>query len=113
MSVPAPPPAPPAPPPPPQDIAPSEDISYRKLRPPKYPIQAVRQHVQGTVILKVLVGPDGRPQDITVQKSSGSRLLDNAAIDAVKTWMFNPGSKDGKPSSGYALVPIDFHLSEQ
>ncbi len=64
-------------------------------------------------MLKVLVGPDGVPQDIQVEKSSGSRLLDQAAIEAVKTWVFNPGSKGGKPAAGYALVPIDFNLSEQ
>lgn len=63
-------------------------------------------------MLKVLVGADGIPQDITVEKSSGSRLLDQAAIAAVKTWVFNPGQKGGKPSPGYALVPIDFNLSE-
>jgi protein TonB len=64
-------------------------------------------------LLKVLVGADGTPQEITVEKSSGSRLLDQAAIAAVKTWVFNPGQKGGKASSGYALVPIDFNLSEQ
>jgi protein TonB len=112
MSTPAPPPAPPAPPPPPDDIAPSENISYRKLRPPKYPAQAARQHQEGKVLLKVLVGADGTPQEVTVQKSSGSRLLDQAAIEAVKNWKFNPGSKGGRPAPGYALVPIDFHLSE-
>jgi len=112
MAVPAPPPAPPAPPAPPQDIAPSENISYRRMRPPKYPPQAVRQRITGEVMLKVLVGPDGSPQEITVEKSSGSRLLDKAAIDAVKNWMFNPGQKNGQPAPGYALVPIKFDLNE-
>ena len=82
------------------------------MRPPKYPPQAARQHQQGKVLLKVLVNADGTPGEVTVQKSSGSRLLDQAAIEAVKSWMFNPGSKGGRPSSGYALVPIDFNLSE-
>ena len=112
MSVPAAPPAPPAPPPPPEDIAPSENISYRRMRPPRYPPMAARQHQEGKVLLKVLVGVDGSPQEVTIEKSSGSRLLDQAAIEAVKTWKFNPGSKGGRPATGYALVPIDFHLSE-
>jgi protein TonB len=114
MSTPAPPPAPPAPPAPPPDvdIAPSEDISYRKMRPPKYPPQAARQRQQGKVLLKVLVGLDGSPEEVTVEKSSGSRLLDQAAIDAVKTWKFNPGKKGGSPNRGYALVPIEFTLTD-
>jgi protein TonB len=82
------------------------------MRPPKYPPQAARQHQEGKVLLKVLVGLDGAPEEVTIEKSSGSRLLDMAAIEAVKTWKFNPGSKGGKPSRGYALVPIEFHLSE-
>ena len=60
----------------------------------------------------MLVGVDGSPEEVTVEKSSGSRLLDQAAIEAVKSWKFNPGSKGGKPSRGYALVPIVFNLSE-
>jgi protein TonB len=111
MSIPTPP-APPAPPPPPSDIAPSENISYRKLRPPRYPPQAVREHHTGKCILKVLIGADGSPKDVTVEKSSGYRELDQAAIAAVKTWTFNPGSRNGKPYEGYALVPFDFNLTE-
>lgn len=82
------------------------------MRPPRYPPQALRQRQQGKVILRVLVGEDGSAVEVTVQKSSGSRLLDQAAIEAVKTWKFNPGSKGGKPAQGYALVPIDFNLNE-
>ncbi len=112
MSTPAPPPAPPAPPAAPVDIAPSENISYRKMRPPKYPPQAVREHHTGKCILKVLIGTDGAPKEVTVEKSSGYRELDQSAIAAAKTWMFNPGSKDGKPYEGYALIPVDFNLSD-
>jgi len=93
-------------------VAPSENISYRKLRPPRYPPQAVREHHTGRVVLKVLIGVDGKPKDITVEKSSGHRELDRAAIAAVKTWVFNPGTRNGVPYEGYALVPFDFNLNE-
>src|SRR5574337_692698 len=106
MSIPTPP-APPAPPPPPQDIAPSENISYRKMRPPRYPPIAIREHHSGKVVLKVLIGLDGSPKEVTVERSSGYRELDQAAIAAAKTWIFNPGTRNGKPYEGYALVPID------
>ena len=92
------------------DIAPSENISYRRLRPPKYPPQAVRQRMEGKVVLKVLVGLDGKPEEITVEKTSGYRVLDQAAIAAVKTWVFNAGQKNGAASRGYALVPIEFKM---
>jgi len=112
MAIPAPPPAPPAPPAPPSDIAPSENISYRKLRPPKYPPQAIRQRHEGECVLRVLIGTDGKPKDVQVEKSSGFRELDRAAMDAVQGWVFNPGQRDGKSVEGWALVPFKFSLSE-
>ncbi len=64
------------------------------------------------MLLRVLVGLDGKPVQIEVEKSSRSRLLDRAAIDAVQGWVFNPGLRDGKPVQGWVLVPISFKLSE-
>ena len=106
------PPDPNAPPAPPVDIAPSENISYRKMRPPKYPPQAVREHHTGKCVLKVLIGVDGAPKEVTIEKSSGYRELDQSAVAAAKTWMFNPGRRDGQPYEGYALIPVDFNLTD-
>ena len=82
------------------------------MRPPKYPPQAVREHHTGKVILKVLIALDGSPKDITVEKSSGFRELDQAAIAAARNWSFNPGRRNGQLYEGYALVPIDFSLTD-
>lgn len=82
------------------------------MRPPKYPPQAVREHHTGKVVLKVLIGVDGSPKDVTVEKSSGYRELDQSAVAAAKTWMFNPGRRDGQPYEGYALIPVDFNLTD-
>ena len=68
--------------------------------------------MEGKVVLKVLVGLDGKPEEVTVERSSGFRVLDQAAIAAVKTWVFNAGMKGGGPSRGYALVPIEFNLNQ-
>jgi protein TonB len=109
----APPPAPPAPPAPAvADRGASEDLSYRKLRPPRYPPSALRRHEEGEVTLRVLVGIDGTPIRIEVEKSSRSRDLDQAAIEAVKQWRFNPSVRDGRAVEGWALVPISFKLNE-
>ena len=87
-------------------------MSYRKFRPPKYPPQAIREHHAGKVILRVLIAVDGSPKEVTVEKSSGFRELDQAAIAAAKTWTFNPGKRNGQAYEGYALVPFDFNLNE-
>jgi periplasmic protein TonB len=112
MSIQAPLPAPPAPPAPAADYGPSEDQSYRRYRPPRYPPQALRRREEGEVILRVLVGTDGKPVQIEIEKSSRSRLLDRAAIDAVQEWLFNPGVRNGQPVQGWVLVPISFRLSD-
>ncbi|MGH8155106.1 MAG: energy transducer TonB, partial [Rhodanobacteraceae bacterium] len=109
-STPAAPPRPPAPPPPPADVAPSVDISYKNRNPPQYPIQAIRQGQQGTVILDVTINAQGEVIDVKVEKSSGYRVLDQAAVAAARKWRFNPGIQNGKPSGGVVRIPVNFNL---
>jgi len=67
---------------------------------------------QGTVILLVLVGVNGQPLEVKVDKSSGYHELDRAAIRAAKGWQFNPGTTDGVPTKGWARVPVTFKLNQ-
>src|SRR5574337_260614 len=109
---PAPPPAPPAPPAPPPDIAAGSDLSYGTRPSPPYPPMAARQHHEGTVVLLILVGLDGSPKTVEVEKSSGYRELDREAKDwVIRHWKFNPEVKACKKVEGYARVPITFNLS--
>ena len=75
---------------------------------PRYPVQALRRGEQGTVMVAVDIGPDGVPTAVNLARSSGSRLLDRAALDAVKRWRFRPAMADGRPTSGRVQVPISF-----
>ena len=59
----------------------------------------------------ILVGVDGLPKDVKVEKSSGHRDLDRAAMEAVRKYRFNPEIRNGKKVEGYARVPITFNLS--
>jgi TonB family protein len=63
----------------------------------------------GTVVLWLVVGPDGRPRDIKVLRTLGLGL-DEKAIEAVKNWRFEPAMKDGKPVSCMINVEVNFHL---
>jgi len=69
-----------------------------------------RLNEQGTVILRVLVKSDGTAGHIEVKSSSGFPRLDQAAIDAVKKWRFNPATSDGKSIEEWYQVPIPFKL---
>ena len=76
-----------------------------------YPIDAMRRHEQGTVILHVLVDADGKVLTVEIETSSGSPRLDRAARDAVRQWRFNPAKHGGAALSAWARVPVSFNLS--
>jgi TonB family protein len=76
---------------------------------PEYSEEARHAKYQGTVLLWVIVGPDGRPHDIRVQRSLGMGL-DEKAIEAVRQWKFEPSMKDGHPVAVQVNVEVSFRL---
>jgi protein TonB len=58
----------------------------------------------------VLVGSDGVPQQVEIEKSSGSHSLDESARDAVRRWTFQPGTRAGVAAALWARIPIAFRL---
>jgi len=77
---------------------------------PQYPGLALRRGIQGTVELQILVTPEGRTGEVKVVHSSGSSILDNAAVQTVKGWKFIPAKRGNTPIAGYALQNIAFNL---
>ncbi|MET0581023.1 MAG: TonB family protein [Pseudoxanthomonas sp.] len=77
---------------------------------PKYPPQALRSGVEGSVSVRVEVDATGNPTDVQVVERSGerSRDLDRAVTDAVRKWRFEPAMKDGKAVPGTVVVPVEF-----
>jgi periplasmic protein TonB len=76
---------------------------------PEYSEEARKAKFQGTCVLWVVVGADGRPRDIRVARTLGLGL-DEKAIEAVKTWKFEPGRKDDKPVATMINVEVTFRL---
>lgn len=76
---------------------------------PEYSEEARRAKYQGTVLLWVIVGPDGRPRDIRVQRSLGMGL-DEKAIEAVRQWKFEPSMKEGHPVAVQVNIEVSFRL---
>jgi protein TonB len=67
--------------------------------------------MEGTVILQVLVGSDGRALEVRVHQGSGHRLLDDAARRQVlRHWRFRPAMQDGRAVQAIGLVPVEFRL---
>jgi len=76
---------------------------------PEYSEEARKVKHMGTVVLWLVVGPDGKPRDIRVARTLGLGL-DEKAIEAVRTWRFDPAMKDGKPVAVQINVEVNFHL---
>src|SRR5207253_1097235 len=76
---------------------------------PEYSEEARKAKYQGTCVLWLIVGPDGKPRDIKVSRNLGMGL-DEKAIQAVKTWKFEPAMKDGKPVAVEISVEVEFRL---
>ena len=86
-------------------------LQYNLAPAPAYPRDALREGIQGTVLLQVLVDVDGRPLRVDVQRSSGDRRLDVAARRQVLDhWRFRPAMRDGHAVQAIGLVPVDFKL---
>lgn len=105
-------PAQPAQPAPPTTLvqAPSAQSSPHHNPRPLYPAASKRWGEQGEVLLKVWVGTDGRVSQGSVERSSGHRRLDDAALNTVLRWRFAPGTAAGVPQAMWVDVPIHFVL---
>jgi periplasmic protein TonB len=76
---------------------------------PEYSEEARKAKYQGTVVLWMIVDADGRPRDMKIMRSVGLGL-DEKAIEAVKTWKFEPARKDGHAVAVQISVEVDFRL---
>lgn len=79
-------------------------------RAPQYPELARKRGQEGEVKVRCQVDSTGRVAGVSIAMSSGSRLLDEAALKAVAKWKFEPGKKDGVNVAGSVIVPVRFEL---
>jgi periplasmic protein TonB len=77
---------------------------------PSYPTSARRAGIQGTTLLGVFVGADGRVGEVVVRESAGHSDLDAAAAEAVKRWRFEPARRGSEPVAMWVLLPVEFRL---
>jgi protein TonB len=87
------------------------DVKQAKLIssvPPMYPALAKNQHISGNVQVDALIDANGRVT--TMKVVSGPTLLQQAAMDALKQWKYQPAQLDGKPVAMHLTVTIQFRL---
>jgi periplasmic protein TonB len=78
---------------------------------PQYTAAALEARIQGAILLRVVVLPDGTVGEVTIAQSLDSVYgLDDEAVKAVKQWRFEPGAKNGKPVAVEVEITMTFSL---
>ena len=88
----------------------AQSADYLRNPSPVYPAEAKRNRQQGVALFRVSVSTAGQAESVTLIKSSGHRLLDNSALDAVRKWKFHPATIGGVKGSSTVKVPVRFRL---
>ena len=106
----------PAPPPKPAprtvSVTPVQYIAGSKLQ-PGYPDDLRAAGVEGTVSVRVTVGPDGRPRSIRPTGKTDSRLSSYVQNYGMKNWRFKPATVDGMPGTGNIDISLTFKLTQE
>jgi protein TonB len=89
---------------------PSSNAQYLQNPKPSYPAISKRLGEQGKVMVRVLIGVDGKALRAEISQSSGYERLDQAALNTVLSWRYVPGKRGGVPEAMSFDVPINFIL---
>ena len=77
---------------------------------PTYPLVSRRQGEEGNVLLRVELDERGLVVSARIATSSGHSRLDEAALEAIRTWRCSPAKRNGQPVHAIALQPFKFIL---
>ena len=77
---------------------------------PKYPRSAMRRNITGSVDVSFTVGLDGQVYDVKIINSTPGKVFDQAAIDAVEQWQFEPVIENGQAVEKRSAVRMAFDL---
>ena len=80
---------------------------------PVYPEAARASKAEGVTVLDCVIDEQGRVAQAKVAKSSGDKDLDQAALDAVNAWTFQPATLKGKPVAVTYALTFNFKLDEK
>jgi TonB family protein len=81
---------------------------------PVYPEEAMKNGIEGTVLIKVLVGKDGTVKKaVATEGKEKNESFERAAIDAVKQFTFTPALIKHQPVEIWVSIPFKFKLAEK
>jgi periplasmic protein TonB len=88
-------------------------VLLQGTEPIQYPMEMWQEGVEGHLKLKVLISEEGVVDSVVVHESSGSAVLDSAAVRGSRDLRFEPGRKRGKLVRMWATLPIYFTKTPQ
>jgi protein TonB len=88
----------------------SRKVEYVYNPPPAYPQRARRLGLEGEVLIRTRVLPNGESGELVLEQSSGYALLDQAAMEAVRKWRFRPASRGDEQIVSWVEIPVRFRL---
>lgn len=87
------------------------DAALRDWVQPEYPEAAKKGKLEGSVEVDLVVGADGKVERAEIQHST-SEVFNEAALSAVRRWVFSPAVEEGKPVASGMVVPVVFQLAQ-
>jgi protein TonB len=88
----------------------TSNMKVNKRVDPVYPPQSRRAGEEGTGVFRVLVDASGHASGVTVVKSTGFPKLDDAAMTAIRKWLFKAAVQNGQPVQSWTRVRVQFRL---
>ncbi|MEZ6187574.1 MAG: energy transducer TonB [Planctomycetota bacterium] len=80
----------------------------RETTPIEVPARAKAQHLGGRLVLSLLIGADGRVRQARVLEADPPGVFEDAALVAVRGWVFEPATYQGRPVEVWATLPVEF-----
>jgi protein TonB len=76
--------------------------------PIKFPAQAKKEGITGKVVIRCLIGTDGKAGKMEIVESEPAGIFDESALSTLKYWQFRPGVKSGEMVATWVKVPFKF-----
>ena len=80
---------------------------------PEYPEMGVFLGYQGDVIIRIRVSAKGDSAGVEILRSSGHKVLDDSAINALRKWRFTPTKHDNTPMNDYVIITVSYVLYDR
>ena len=87
------------------------DLRFARSFQPDYPLGMLRQEIEGSVTVRVLVGTDGRVRQVQIIRATDPNFASSTERQALKAWRFKPATRDGQPVEDWQTLTVRFDIN--